>query len=165
MQTSNHTYRVLPYYFERGEYTPTYSMLLFRVPGKHDDVRAIKVRNDIVIDKLWQPAVQQLLPEIMLKTDGRKIFAFDVKNDGELEPEPSGYLGIFDGKVVGIREVDPRLLLPPKDYYEPEEVVFQWLEGRKSEYVLVDYEEKELLDAIHVGLAQHAEFWKHTHEE
>lgn len=159
MKTSEHEYRLLPYYFDQGDYVPAYHMLLYR--GKErDKIHAIKVRSDIVIPKLWHPAVQELLPKEILKTDGREVFAYPVSNTGNVEQYATGYLGIYDGKVVGIRTVDPRLLLPPSEYYRPEDYYTTWLEQRRIVYTLVDYDDEELILSMRTGLRRHADYWE-----
>lgn len=158
MDITSHEYVVLPYYFTRGEYTPTYSMLFYRTKEDYL-VHAIKVRTDVVVEKVWREAVQKVLPPELLETDGRTIFSYPVKNDGEVSDEVEGYLGIYDGKVIGIRYVDPRLLLPQADPNYSVNLQFDWLEQKEVKYTLIDYTPEEFFSLIRAGMKQYEEYW------
>lgn len=140
-------------------YIPHYYMLFYNHPDSFYDYRAIKVRSDIVIDELWQPAVRSVLPEKIQQTDGKDVFIFDVLRLGGVMNIPIGYLGITSQDLT-FRIIDLRTVMPSGKLYNAQTQMQGWLESDNPKYILVDYTEEELFRAMHKGICAYNDTWK-----
>lgn len=128
------------------DYEPEYLALVYRRDGKPEVIIA---RSDCMVEKIWRPTIQKLIPESYCEDDtvNCRISICPVTRDGEVDSHAVGYLVIYGGRVLG----PDYLSLPGSQLKDTEDILFEWLEGDAT-YTFVDYTMDELAASMKEGM-------------